>query len=267
MIVGPTLLRPLRHDAVAIALIPLGLMLGGALAWPWACLIALRAAVRGELWLMLLWYGVALGFDPQALLIGPFIAALAIQHRAAPLWVALSGVAAAAIVLARGSIGDLSMPPFLLDLPLSRGAPNLWVLLLAAPGVGDLPLNGLAIVATVGTAGAYTAWFSARRLYSQQRADAILLCALVMTVVIPATDAMVLMIAAIVAGTLAIAGRGDPARWRVAGLVLATSALALLPERGAMPLAAVALLIATLLHARAVIKPAANDNPLMPRTG
>lgn len=266
MIVALPLKRPLRRDALAFALIPLGLMLGGALAWPLACLIALRAAVRGELRLMLLWYGVALGFDPQALLIGPFIAALAIQRRAAPSWVALAGSAAAAILLARGYVGDLSMPPFLLDLPLSRGAPNLWVLLRAVPGMGEVPLIGLALVASVGAAGAYTAWFSARRLYPQMLADAVLLCALAMGAVMPATDATALMITDIVALSLALTKGSDPARWRVAALVLGGSALALLPQPGAPPLAAIALLIATLLQARAVLKPAANDNPLMPRT-
>ncbi len=266
MIVTLPLERPLRRDALAVVLIPLGLVLGGALAWPLVCLVALRAAVRGELRLMLLWYGVALGFDPQALLIGPFIAALAIQRRAAPAWVALAGLAAAAILLARGYIGDLSMAPFLLDLPLSRGAPNLWVLLRAVPGMWELPLIGLALVASVGAAGAYTAWFSARRLYSHMMPDAVLLCALAMTTVMPATDATALVIADIVALTLALTKGSDPARWRVAGLALGASTLALLPQPAAPPISAVALLIATLLQARAVLKPAANDNPLMPRT-
>ncbi|WP_404368615.1 hypothetical protein AB5I39_15105 [Sphingomonas sp. MMS24-J45] len=259
-------MRPLRRDALALALVPLGLVLGGALAWPLAGLVALRSGVRGELRSMLLWYGVALGFDPQALLIGPFIAALAIQRHATPLWVALAGLAAAAILLARGFVGDLSMPPFLLDLPLSGGAPNLWVLLQAMPGMGEVPLIGLALVVSVGAAGAYTAWFSARRLYPHMMADAILLCALAMTAVMPATDATALMIADVIAVTLALTNGADPARWRIAGLVLGGSALALLPQPGAPPLAAIALLIATLLQARAVLKPAANDNPLMPRT-
>lgn len=266
MIVSLPLERPLRRDALAVVLIPLGLMLGGALAWPLACLVVLRCAVRGDLRSMLLWYGVALGFDPQALLIGPFIAALAIQHRAAPAWVALAGLAAAAILLARGLVGDLSMPPFLLDLPLSRGAPNLWVLLRAVPGMVEVPLIGLALVASVGAAGAYTAWFSARRLYPHMMPDATLLCALAMTTVMPATDATALVIADIIALTLALAKGSDPARWRMAGLVLGASAIALLPQPAAPPLAAVALLIAMLLQARAVLKPAANDNPLMPRT-
>lgn len=266
MIATLHLKRPLHRDALAVALIPLGLVLGGAFVWPLACLIALRAAARGKLRLMLLWYGVALGFDPQALLIGPFIAAFAIQRRAAPSWVALAGLAAAAILLARGYAGDLSMPPFLLDLPLSRGVPNLWVLLRAVPGMVEVPLIGLALVASVGAAGAYTAWFSARRLYPHMMPDAVLLCVLAMTTVMPATDATALAIADIIALSLALAKGSDTTRWRVAGLALGASALALLPQPAAPPLAAVALLIATLLQARAVLKPAANDNPLMPRT-
>lgn len=256
----------LWQRALPFAIVPLALLLGGALAWPIACLVALRAAFTGDVRRMMIVYGVALGLDPQALLIGPFVAAMAIERRVAPRWVALAGLAFAATLIARAGLGDLAMPPFLLDLPLSRGAPNLWVLLQAMPGIGALPLNGLAFVVPVGAAGAYTAWFAARRLFASTIADAALLCALVMTIAMPATGETMLIVADVLAVVAALTGRSNSSQWRVVGLVLSASVLALLPSPSAGPLAAIALLTATLLHARAVLMQAANDNPLMPRT-
>ena len=256
----------LPRSAVPFAIVPLALALGGALAWPIACLVALRAAFTGDVRRMMIVYGIALGLDPQALMVGPFIAAMAIQRRVALRWVALAGLAFAATLIARAGLGDLAMPPLLLDLPLSRGAPNLWVLLQATPGIGALPLNGLAFVVPVGAAGAYTAWFAARRLYPSTMADAALLCALVMMVAMPATDQTMLIVTDVLALIAALTGRSNPSRWRVVGLVLGASVLALLPAPSAGQLAAIALLAATVLHARAVLMQAANDNPLMPRT-
>ncbi len=250
-----------------LLLVPLGLMLGGAWFWPIACLMAVLAATEDDTAAMLVWYGVALGFDPQALLLTPFIIALAIQRRALPVLLILAALTGAAIMLARKLTGDVPMlPPFPLDLPLSRGAPNFWVLAQALPGISELPLTGLAFAATTGAAAAYAAWFSARRLYRHTVLDAVLLCALVMAELMPGTDLTVLAVADIVALTLAMSTRRDAARWRIAGLVLSGSAIALLAAPNLGPLAAAALLIATVLQARAVLKPAANDNPLMART-
>jgi hypothetical protein len=251
-----------RHTPLSMLLLVLGLVLGGAWFWPAACLMAVLAATEDDLSAMLVWYGVALGCDPQALLLAPFIVALAIQRRVSPVLLILAALTGTAIMLARALLGDATGLPFPLNLPLSRGAPNLWVLAQAMPEIGELPLVGLAFAATAGAAAAYAAWFSARRMYRQMVPDAVLLCALVMAELMPGTDLSALAVADIVALTLAMANPRDAARWRIAGLVLGGSVIALL---AASP-AAAALLIATLLQARAVLKPAANDNPLMART-
>lgn len=251
-----------RHPALPLLLVLCGFALGGAWVWPVACLMAVLAAAEHDSRAMLVWYGVALGFDPQALLLAPLVVALAIQRRVSSPTLILAALAASALVLTRAFLGDAPALPFPLDLPLSRGAPNLWVLAEALPGIRDLPLTGLALAATVGAGAAYAAWFSAHRLYRHTMPDAALLCGLVMAAVMPAADLSVLVVADGIALALAIAGHGAPARWRVAGLVLGATGIALL----APPLAALLLGIATLLQARAVLTPAANDNPLMPRT-
>ncbi|GGA54916.1 hypothetical protein [Sphingomonas psychrolutea] len=258
--------RATRHAALPLLLVPFGLVLGGAWVWPIACLMAVLAATEDDTRALLIWYGVALGCDPQALLLAPFVLALAIQRRTSPMLLACAALVAAAILLARAFGGDAPAFPFPLDLPLSRGAPNLWVLAQALPGIGALPLTGLALAATVGAGAAYAAWFSVRKLYRHTVPDAALLCALVMAAVLPGADIAVLAVVDLLALMLAMGTRRDPARWRVAGLALGGSTIALFATPDAAPLAAAVLVVATLLQARAVLKPAANDNPLMART-
>ena len=260
----PTTFAP--PPAAAFLLVPFGVVAGGAWFWVAACLLAVLAARDDDYRAMLVWYGFALGFDPEAVVLAPFIVALAIRRNVSPTLLLLVLLSGAAMALTRALTGAApTLPPFPLDLPLSRGAPNLWVLIEALPGIGELPLIGLAFCASVGAAAAYVAWFSARALSRHTLLDAVLLCTLVMAELLPGTHATVFALADITALTLALVTR-EPGRWRVAGLALAGTASAALAAPDYAPVAAAALLLATLLQARALLKPAANDNPLMPRT-
>ena len=62
----------------ALLLLPLSVLAGGALFWPAACLIAVAEATARRHAAMLVWYGLALGFDCNALILAPFV--LGSQH-------------------------------------------------------------------------------------------------------------------------------------------------------------------------------------------
>lgn len=261
MVALPRFPAPLPPSVAAAALLPLSVVAGGALFWPAACLVAILAALERQHFAMLVWFGLAVGFDPQALLLAPFILVVLIGRRVAWPLLPVAPLFAAAMLLARpgGFAPNLMLPQ---DFALSGGAPNLWAIAQTLPWVGALPLTGLALTTALGAAAAYIAWFSARPLRRNSLLDAALLCALSLPALLPALDARAFLLADVLA--LAVAVRDPrPARWRIAALVLGGSLVAGLDL---VPLGAVAMLLATLLHARATLRPAANDNPLMPRT-
>uniref|UniRef100_UPI0035CAFACB hypothetical protein n=1 Tax=uncultured Sphingomonas sp. TaxID=158754 RepID=UPI0035CAFACB len=254
---------PLPPSAAALLLLPLSVLAGGALFWPAACLAAIAAADARQHGAMLAWFGLAVGFDAQALLLAPFIVALLIGRRVSIALLPLAPLCAAATVVARAAAFQ---PVALLpqDLLLSHGAPNLWAIAPLLPWFGALPLSGLALACAFGSAAAYVAWFSARVLRGAALLDAALLCALVMPGLLPALDGRAFWLADALAVTNALLGNARP-RWWIAAL-LVTGTLLACAGAALLPLAVVAMLLATALQLFAVLKPAANDNPLMPRT-
>lgn len=255
--------RLLASDLAALPLLPLSVLAGGALFWPAACLVAVAAALERRHAAMLAWYGLAVGFDPQALLLAPFFVAVLIGRRVTPALLPVAPSLALAMLLLRtftvpGAVPGAPELPLPQDLALSAGAPTVWAIAAAIPWLRDLPLTGLALTTALGVAAAYVAYVAARPPGPRALLDAALLCALVMPGVMPAIGTEGFWPACGLALLLAVDAR-SPARLHVAGLTLA--GLALAPVPGAL-----AMIAATVLHARAVFGMAANDNPLMART-
>lgn len=267
MLLHPPL--PLRLPRVtpplATPLLLVPALLGFALLGPWgaasvaACLMALVAASGRQHVAMLGWFGLALGCSGLALLLAPLVLALLLDRRVPwRHWAIAPGLAAAVLWLRQGG-GDVPPP--------SPYAPNIWAIAHALPWVDTLPLGGLALTATVGAGAAFVAWFSVRPLHGRALVEAALLCALVTADLAPAMPPGSFVLAGLLAAAVAVA---DPARIRVALLVPGGMLLTLLAERGGLDhagaIGAIPLIWATLLVARTVLHPAANDNPLMIRT-
>jgi hypothetical protein len=234
-----------------------------------ACVMALAAAIDRRHGAMLAWYGVAVGLDPQALLLAPFFLALAINRRLPVRHWPVAPLMAGATMLAMSVVSGVSpIPDGLGRFPaLSLGAPNIWSIVQPLP-LG-LPLLGLALAATIGAGGAYVARFSIEPLHGRTLIPAALLASLVTAGLVPGLHDDAFVLSAALALILAFIRR-DRAAWTVAILVQAGSMLALFSHaRGIDALAAigaVATVFATISVARAVLEPAANDNPLMIRT-
>ncbi|MEG3174673.1 hypothetical protein U1872_00410 [Sphingomonas sp. RB3P16] len=249
---------PVHTGRSAALLLPLCVIGDGMLFAPAACLVAILAARDRQPVAMLVWYGLAVGFDAQALLLAPFIGAILIGGRAPWRLLPIAPVLALAMLLARGpdSTPALPLPQ---DIAVSHGAPNLWAILGAMPWIGDLPLTGLALTLTLGAGACYLASFSARPLARGAVLDAALLCALILPGVAPARDGHAFLLAAGIATVRALDEPGV-ARWWRAALIGAGTAIASIGGATAAALGGVMLLVATILQARAMLCPAANDN-------
>ena len=226
-----------------------------------ALVIAIIAALDRRHAVMLGWFGLAVGVAPQTIFVAPFFLAMLI-NRGVPLrlWPIAPLVALATTLVAwvAGSAIPLSveLDPSLVG-ELSFGAPNIWAMVPAMPY--GLPLIGLAVAAAIGATVAYIAYFSAIRLNDRQLLNAALLAPLVLVGLLPWMRADDFFIAAVLALTLY-----DRANWRVAVLIQGSFALAMFGHFGGLP--ALAMIIATLHLARPLLKPAANDNPMLART-
>jgi hypothetical protein len=235
--------------------------------WAAICVMALAAALDRQHITMLVWYGLAVGLDLRAALIAPFFLALLINRRLPfRLW-PIAPAIAAETMLAGWRPADLaayfeaSANP-----PLSFDAPNLWTIAQALPF--GLPLLGLALAAAIGSCAAYIANFSARPLSDRALLNAALLASLVSAGLLPGMHANAFFLADILALILALGWR-DMMSWTIAILVQAGSLLAWLGAFSGVSalamLGGIAMLVATVRLARSLLKPAANDNPLMAR--
>lgn len=269
-----------NRGAALVAVLPSVMLNAGLMGqcdamWAAACVMALSAALDRRHATMLAWCGLALGFKAQAVFVAPFFLALLINRRVPlRLWPIAPLVTAATMLpawIAGWPAADLAMV-YLRQTDyfqaLSMNAPNVWALVQALP-LGGVPLVGLAFAAAIGAVGAYVARVSATRLDGSALVAAALLAPLVVAGLLPRMHERFFFLADVLALTLALVRR-DPASWRIAALVQAGSSLgviAYLLDIGALAiLGAVAMLSATALLARTVLKPAANDNPLLART-
>lgn len=246
---------------VALLLLPLSVLAGGALFWPVACLVAVAEATARRHAAMLVWYGLALGFDRDALILAPFVLAVAIAARMRWRMLPIVPGFALAMPFARTQ----GFPPvfdLLGSVAMTEQAPSLWTIVRMLPGFATLPLAGLALTSAFGAAAAYVAWGSTRPLRQAELLDTALLCALALPLLAPAAEAPAFLLAGGLAGRIALLDPRGP-RWRIAALVTSGALSAWLGGAPTAPFAAIALLAATLLHARTVLRPAANDNPRM----
>lgn len=255
---------PLRippPSATAWLLLPLSVVANGALFWPAACLVAITAAGARHYGAMLVWYGLAVGFDHNALVLAPFVAAVLIGARVRWRLLPLAPVFALAMLLARAH----AAPPFLaLPEPITLpAAPSLWTILQMLPWIGTLSLGGLALTSAFGTAVAYGAWASTQPLRPPEVRERALLCALAIPMLLPGLDPSAFLLAGGLALHATLLERSAPRR-RIAALVGIGMLVACSGGVGAAAFGAIAMIGATLLQARAVLKRgAANDNPAM----
>ena len=243
--------------------------------WAAACVMALAAAVDRRHATMLAWCGLALGFKAQAAFVAPFFVALAINRRIPfRLWPIAPAVTVATMLPAWAAgwpARDLAMV-YLRQAEhfqaLSMNAPNIWALVQALP-LGGVPLVGLALAAAVGGGAAYVARVSVTRLDQRMLIAAALLAPLIMVGLLPRMHERFFFLADVLSLVLALACR-DRASWRIAILVQAGSSLGiigyLVGSNILSMLGVPAMIAATVFTLQIVVKPAANDNPLMPRT-
>jgi len=259
-------LQPDRAAAL-VFLLPCVLLGPYDAIWTAACVMALAAALGRHHAAMFVWFGLAVGLDLQAAFIAPFFLALAINRRLPlRLWPIAPAVAAETMLVGWHPSDLATLYRMGIEQPLSFNAPNLWSIAQALPlGV---PLLGLALAAAIGTSAAYVANFSATRLGDRTLMNAVLLASLVSAGLLPGMHANAFFLADILALALALVWR-DKASWTIAILVQAGSVLAWLSTLSGLPALAMmgglAMLLATLRLARSVLKPAANDNPLLIR--
>lgn len=235
--------------------------------WAAVCVMALGAARDRQHITMLVWFGLAVGLDLRAALIAPFFLALLINRRLPfRLWPIAPAIAAETMLAGWRPTDLAAFFQVSANQPLSFDAPNLWTIAQALPF--GLPLLGLALATGIGASAAYIANFSARPVGERGLLNAGLLAALVSPGLLPGMHANAFFLADIIALILALRWR-DTASWTIAILVQAGSVLAWLGASsgvsGLAMLGGIAMLVATVRLARALLKPAANDNPLMAR--
>lgn len=234
--------------------------------------MAIAAVIERRHARMFLWCGVAAAVKAQAVFCAPFFLAMAIRRRApfrewllAPL--ATLAMFAPAIMLG-WPITDLATiyvrQAGFYD-TLSMNAPNVWAIVQAFP-LG-LPLTGLANVAALGTASAYTTHFGTRPLTDRAIAAAAALAPLVMVGLLPRMHERYFYAADVLVFVWAAAS-GRRRDWLTAGLVQLGTLLAILGYGSgvsALPIAgAVAMLVATWrLAAPLLARPANDDAPAL----
>ncbi|WP_332804191.1 hypothetical protein [Sphingomonas sp. RT2P30] len=243
--------------------------------WAAPCIMALAAAVERKHIAMLAWCGLALGIKVQALLIAPFFIALLINRRVAlRLWVIAPLVAAATMLPAwaagwpASDLATIYLRQAGTYPALAMNAPNLWQIVESLPLIGALPLSGLALASALGATAAYIAWLSTRSLDGRALLAPALLAPLITAGLLPHMHERYFFLADVVALTMALTFR-DRASWQTAAMIQIGSLLGLfgyLSGLDAMAmLGAIPMIAATVNVARPLLRPFANDNPLLAR--
>jgi Gpi18-like mannosyltransferase len=234
--------------------------------WAAACVMAAAMAVERRHSPMLVWFGLAIAFKLQAAFLGPFIVALLISRRVPlRLWLVAPFAIVATLLPAWAAgwpIDDLTTiyvrQAGYFNL-LSLNAPNLWIVVQALPGIGPLPLAGLAITMAIGGSTVYVAWLSSRRITPPLIVPAALLATLLVVGLLPRMHERYFFLCDILALTLALTSRRR-AELLIFALVQSASTLAILGYVLDMPplamLGAVSMIIATYWLARALGFPA-----------
>jgi hypothetical protein len=250
------------------ATIPFLLVAIGAAAW----VMALAAGAARRHGMMLVWGGLALATNAQAVFWTPLILALLIGRRIpARLWpIAPLSFLASTIILAMAGcptpdftaiyLGQAGWSP-----AIATNAPNIWAIVQALPWIGELPLTGLALVAALGASAWFIAHFSWRTPMGGDVIAAGLMLALVTAGLLPGMNDESFLVAGILALMVA-ASRGDRRSWMIFVLIVAGLMLALAGHLTGFAacaiVGAVPMIIATALIARQFLVSPANDNGL-----
>jgi Gpi18-like mannosyltransferase len=241
--------------------------------WAAPCVMAVAAALDRRHAAMLAWFGLAVAFKAQAILIAPFFLAVLIGRRVPPwLWPIAPAVTLATMVPAWAAgwpAADL-VTIYLRQADtfqmLSFNAPNIWAILQAFP-IG-LPLAGIATAVAIGGTAAYIARFSTQTLDDRALLSAALLATLVTAGLLPRMHERYFFLADVLALCLALVCRDKPSQ-TIAILVQAGSTLALFGYlsgiAGLVMLGSVAMIVATIRLARPLLTPSVNENRLMAR--
>lgn len=241
-----------------------------------AVLLAVSTAIERRHRAMLGWTGVAVMLSPAALLLCPFATAMLIARRARwRIWLFALGIA---LLVSMGMAisnwhGDPSAAtPLSLDHTNAafRDAPDIWALASVVLGNAAPPLFGLAVASAIGAIASYLAWIGATGAWfrAEQVVSAALLALMLAAGLLPGMNGGGFLAAQILAVVLAAI---DP-RWRSIRLVVMTqigACAAIVGHVGEAPLltamGALPMIAATFDLAARLIRPAANDNPLLPR--
>ncbi|QNA84385.1 hypothetical protein G4G27_10585 [Sphingomonas sp. So64.6b] len=243
--------------------------------WAAPCLMALAAALRRRHVAMLAWCGLALAFKVQALLVAPFFLALLINRRVPirlwpimPLTTVIMMLPAWAAGWPAADLATVYLRQADTYDGLALKAPNIWAILQELP-LGGLPMLGLALAAAIGASVAYIARFSTQPLTDRTIVSVALLATLLTTGLLPRMHERYFFLADVLALIMALVIR-DRSSVRIAVLVQAGSILGIvnyITGINAMAIiGAFAMIAATVQLARPLLKPAANDNPLIART-
>jgi Gpi18-like mannosyltransferase len=244
--------------------------------WAAPCLMALDAAIRRRHAPMLVWCGLAFAFKAQAMLFAPFVAAILINRRVHPaLWLVAPAACCAAMLPAlvigwpASDIATIYLRQAGTFRELSLNAPNVWVVVQALLPQSAPALAGLAMTSAVGASACYVARFSARMPDGARMLPVALLATLVTAGLLPHMHACCFFLADVHALVWAIVSQERRA-WHAALLIQAGSTLGLASHVFGTPwlvtIGFVGMGVATWLVAAPLVKPAANDNPLMMRT-
>ncbi|WP_423602151.1 hypothetical protein [Sphingomonas sp. MS122] len=245
-----------RQRAAAWLALPLmachALLLGGTNALQAAaCVTAVAMAIERRHAVMFAWWGIAIAFAVQALLLAPFFLALAIRRRISALWLALP-VALLAVRLS-GALPDLAADT-------SSSAPNIWSLAAALAPEHAPALLGIALAAGLGAAAAYIARMQSIVTDRAALAGMAALATLLAAGLLPQMGAQDFLLPGILTLALAVA-RGTRNAFTLAALVqLGTIAAAFGFGLELTAAGTLCMIAATWIAAQPLIAPHANDN-------
>lgn len=210
------------EGALLVFLLPTPLLNGPYLGqcdayWVAACVMAVAAALRGRMMAMLIWCGLAFSFKAQAAFLAPFVVAMLIQHRSAPiLWLipaAIYGLVMTPAWMAGWPAFDLLLvyPLQSVHFETAGNLANPWV------AVGHLTESGgqgyfwIGYAAAFLAAMAFTARFATIRLAREQLLAAALLSAFMLPWLLPKMHERYWLLADVLAFALAITSRNRTA--------------------------------------------------------
>lgn len=236
-----------------------------------ACVMAVATALERRHAAMFAWCGIAVAFEAGAMLIAPFILALAIRRRvpfshwlAAP---AVLLVMLAPALLAGWPPADLAAIHFRQagahSADMARTAPNIWSLVQMISPEQAPRLLGLALAAALGTVAAYAARM---QVVPFDKAGLVAMAALAVLLgagLLPHLHERYFLLAGMLLFAFAIA-RGTRDAFALAALVQLGSTTAIIGDIGlGLPMTAIGaacMIAATRVLAQPLIAPHANDN-------